>query len=515
MSALLSRLARAPSGFTCAGLSPVAGAGVRARYRGPRGGFVDLVGAPGPGRIAFERCHVRYAITSPELVIPHRDAVKTLVAALGEALDAWLDVRALDGWLDGVEADRAPVSHASVTDRLRGWLDPGDEGPGGVRFVGVDTDPRATSIMLRTPDGAALGAVVRADLEPRVELVGARDPALVAWLQFALRARGPWHPAPAVAARPQSWFVRGDSWQPDGELMLVLNGPCRQACAFCSIPARLRHAEVDDATAGEAVAAVARAAAHGATRLRLTGIDPLWWPGLMDLVGAARSRGMRRLDIHSPSARFADRAFLDRFLAVAPPGVHVNVPLYGVAPDVHDAIVHRPGAHAEVVQAIDQLVARIGADAVSVTTVVLRENLAQIGALFAWTGARRLSLMCQLPFPDSESPDDLFHRVALPQSEVASALLAGDPPLEPAQLLRISGLLPCVVAEAARRHSPAAARAMLSVVSGPAVAPLPNGFRTPEVACPHASGCALADRCGGRVLGAYLQKFGDRELQPA
>jgi hypothetical protein len=516
LASLVRVTERAPA-FTCIDLAPTPSGGVRARFRA-RAGVVEARAEPGSGAagasIAFERCTVRYCVTSPAALAPHRDAIAMIVAAVGEALDAWLEARALGNPMGSVDET---VSPASIAARVERWLRPGVPGPNGLRFVAVRGDDAGTWIELEGNDAARLRLRVvprRARDVPTLEIIGTDDAAVAAWIRFALSATCPSHAAVPPPAVERSWFVRDSASGDAPEVSVVLNGPCHQACVFCSIPAKLRKSAPRDTATDDAIESVVRAAARGARRLMLTGIDPLEWPAVIELVGAARRSGVQHLRIHSPSTRLADATFFDALIAAAPHDIQLHVPVYGVTAATHDAVVQLPGAHAKVKRALAHATVRLGADAISITTVVLRENVDEIGAIFAWAAERRFKIMCQLPFPDRESPEDLFHSVSMPQSAIASALLGNEPAISPDHLLRIPGLLPCVVLNAARHHSAGALEAVRRTLADASLGRLANGFRTPDVPCPRAATCAIAERTCGRVLRAYLDKFGPDELEP-
>lgn len=286
------------------------------------------------------------------------------------------------------------------------------------------------------------------------------------------------------------------------ELKLQLDAACGQACEFCSIPRdRLAPAPLD-----ELRAALSSAAAQGSRALRLTGIDPLAYEGLLPLLAEARARGFESVELHGPTTRL-DRARLAAILDVAPPSLRFHVPLYGADAARHDAVVGRPGAFAAVVAALDALAA--AAVPATVHTVLTPHVLAGLPALLAFVAARALPFAAEVPFPDRESEDDAWHRVAQPYRTIADAVV---PHLPLEASMRIAGLPPCVI-HASLEARDAAAAAELVERRGTFSRP-PDGIRTPRVPCRHAAECALRDACGGEVLRAHVEAFGDGDLVP-
>jgi len=407
----------------------------------------------------------------------------TYAAALDRALRS-AAVLAEDGQfalLEGAVRDGDGFAYERVLSHDNLGLDPG------ARASAAFGQFRASVVQLLTRGDR----IVRADDALRVERGGVRvgeipRPRGAPWLlDFTGGARAP---------------RRLPVFEEVGELKLQIDSPCGQACEFCSIPL----ARVPKPDAPALLRALEEGAARGQRALRLTGVDPLAFPSIVPLLAAARERGFSAVELHGPTTRL-DAALLDEILAVAPPRLRFHVPLYGAEAAIHDAVVGRTGAFALVIGALDALAAR--AVPVTLHTVLTPRVLAALPAIVALAQQRALPFAADLPFPDTESEDDAFHRVALPQRTIADALVGSG--LDVRALAGVAGLAPCVLHAALRAVDPVRAAALVELRRGPAPA---TGVRTPTVKCRHADRCGWLGLCSGQLLRSYVGVFGDEEL---
>lgn len=301
-----------------------------------------------------------------------------------------------------------------------------------------------------------------------------------------------------------------DVAHPQGhEVRLLLNGPCEQRCAFCSIPDTFVPDAGDaDALAGHR-ALLERRFAGGARVLRLTGVDPLASSFVVELLQHATSLGYEEITINSPCTRLGDRAFAEAVARAMPARRSVMIPVYGASAAAHDAIVGRVGAFDRVMAAIDNAVALLGAENVQLSTVLVPDVLDGFAGIASLAAARGLTLNVYLPFPDADSPFDRFERVTLPMSEVATSLIRNGASAR--QVLSVVGMKPCVGLSALEAVGLGeAARQWLSDQRGV----LHDGSRTAHQPCPHREQCTLAPPCSGTLLSAYVRRHGAQELMP-
>ncbi len=290
------------------------------------------------------------------------------------------------------------------------------------------------------------------------------------------------------------------------ELKLNVNGPCGQRCEFCSIATdRIRPDSLEPLQ--ERVRGAAKEGVHA---LRITGIDPLAFAGILALLETARDVGFTHLELHGPSVRLSDETFVRALLTAAPPYRRYHVPLYGADAASHDAVVGVTGAFDRVLAALDVLARLEAPRAVTVHTVCTLRVLPSLPAIVALTRARNIGFAADLPFPERETPDDPYRRVTPTQHEVADAMIATG--LDVEQLMRVSGLWPCALHTRLTHASEAKAARMRMLV--PSAHPASIGARTPLVRCPQAGTCRFVPACSGEILRAYVTLHGDGELAP-
>lgn len=388
---------------------------------------------------------------------------------------------------------------------VAGWLGvaPGERLLGRFEITAIHAEPAGVRIDLTGPDGGRSLRLTQPPLRDtlQVEIEGEPSPAgalltLRTTLQVHAR-RSPIRLSPSPAA-------------PAGEreLKLQINAPCHQACEFCSIP----RDRVPQVQLGDLLNTMTLARGRGARALRLTGIDPLAFGGILEVVRGATRLGFTDIEVHSPSTRLSDEAFCRQIVEAMPPNRRFHVPLFGGDAAGHDAVSGAPGAFVRVMAALDHLARLAGRENVSVHTVLTRNVLPSLRAIVELAAARGLKLVLDLPFPDTEAPSDRFHAVAATQTEVVAALLST--PLGVKDLARVSGLAPCVLHAGLARVSPARAGELRGLAAGGAMRPPPTGIRTPMIACTHRDHCGWIPACSGEVLRSYVALHGDGELVP-
>lgn len=306
---------------------------------------------------------------------------------------------------------------------------------------------------------------------------------------------------------------------------LNLSSACDHACAFCSIQLSVppwRASETDERF-GEQLRVLVAARRDGAVRLRVSGYDPLAFPRLLDLLEAARGLGFTALELHAPARRFADEAFARQVLARAPRELHINLPVLASEPALHDQIVGRPGAFAELERALHVLGRRAqrGVTFLIATTVIVEHNVTELARVAAWSEARFDAHRAQLPFPNRDAATDPYLAVTPRLDRVAEVAIP-----EATVALRVTGLPPCVrfrrarvvgapevvwrrrdaggVHLALRDADPRERRAAsLRVVPADRV-----------VVCPHRAACALSNPASCAVPTRYAERYGLGELAP-
>ncbi len=515
--------------------------------------------APAPVFRRLQHCALRYNARIAKLTDQRRAEVSALLLAIGASMD---DRLARGGTIAEVlGADRTPRRVVFGREMLRAFLAPElvDGAPVAGGFVLHDVYP-SSQRRLDTNDELELVIELRRDLRRAlfsvgrasdrsalvrtknfsvVEIVGARADAdgiaaLRALLSFVFQLRD--HDGlevvfPAVLAdlglralpeKPPEQAVAGS-------LNLALDADCGQQCAFCSVKDANPAYDGGDAVLARAFADLAESRSRGIRHLRLNGYDPLAYSRVLDVLGEARRLDYQKVDVFSPSTVLSERSFCAEVVEQLPHDRTFHVPLYSVHAESHDRFVGRPGAHALVQRALENLVELAGPSAIHILTVATAQNLDDLAPLQAWARARGFSFSAHTPYPMNEGRDDRFFAVAAKQTELAEravdlrlALGEGrrDPPLH--------GIAPCVMfrAFAARGVAPwswldAGERAQLpgaeyereDIVHGGGERAT-GAFRVSTVACPNAPRCSLRAACGGSILRAYVERHGADEFQP-
>ena len=330
-------------------------------------------------------------------------------------------------------------------------------------------------------------------------------------------------------------------------LNLAISSECHQQCGFCSVKELEPARDGGDAVLARLCADLLSNREAGVLAYRLNGYDPLTYSRVLEVVRYATRIGYRHADIFSPSTTLAERAFCKTLLDALPAERCFHVPLYAVTPEVHDRSVGRPGAHALVMRALDNLCELAGPASVRILSVAMRENLAELALVAEYAATRGLSFSCHLPYPSHESRTDRFFTAMPRQTEVAEQLARSHGRGAAVQLdprseygpdgraprgdvqLRVEGVAPCVVFRRMRTGAIAVGD-WLHAPNEPPVLPGTeyrgaqfrhrglevehSAYHAPTVPCPHAARCALATACAQELHRSYVELYGATEFQP-
>ncbi len=192
---------------------------------------------------------------------------------------------------------------------------------------------------------------------------------------------------------------------------------CNNHCVFCAQGHKRRDVGF---IAAEELRERMKAAFVPGRGLVLTGGEPTIRRDLVRLVSAARDIGYHPIQIQTNGRMLAYADLVDRLLRA---GVTEFSPaLHGPNAEVHDALTDAPGAFAQTVAGIENVV-RAGAVLVT-NTVVVRDNLpylAETVELLGALGVRRAQLALVHPVGTA---GERFDEVAPPMAEAAEAIAA-------------------------------------------------------------------------------------------
>lgn len=306
--------------------------------------------------------------------------------------------------------------------------------------------------------------------------------------------------------------------------VLDLESDCHQRCSFCSTRAKWSPVgRFTDETWVKIDAGLRGARSDGYDVLRLSGLDPLTHPYVIDAIRRAAELGYETLHIYSPSTRYAEPGFLSAVLeASADMKTFFHVPLYGANGAAHDAVTGSPGSFDRVVKGLELLVEHGQESRLVLLSVLTRRSLAHWPDLVRLMRRWAAPVQVFLPFPATRSHDDAFFEVATTHEEALSALASAPDGME-----GLAEILPCV------RYRYERATGTPTLTQGPFhpvtawlgtlfehadYRRLEDGagprFTIPTVACPHAEDCGLATYCPQGVYASYAARFGLSELRP-
>jgi molybdenum cofactor biosynthesis enzyme MoaA len=356
---------------------------------------------------------------------------------------------------------------------------------------------------------------------------------LLVWLTVRQRPGLAWTaperlvPARAAPIDPGKSGPRGASsplLAPRGVYGLSLDSDCGQACAFCVVKAHLPPRDEGDADLARWRRELESARRLGHDGVRLGGTDPIAHSRILDLVELVRALGFPRLVVTGPARRFADAAFRRAFFERAPAARTVVVPLYGVTPEVHDAVTGAPGSHAEVMAALEGLSTDLPMSQIALITVACRQNLAELPRVLAYAHARGLSLTGHGVYPLYADDPSGYARAAAREEDVARALAEGlareAPEVSRAWEPRLSIFVPhpCVLARLGLAVPPPpprwASRPRLAGTTATTTAAAAGSLGVRTRPCPHVERCGLSPSCPGEHYAQYEETFGLGELEP-
>ncbi len=310
------------------------------------------------------------------------------------------------------------------------------------------------------------------------------------------------------------------------ELNLAIDADCGQACVFCSI--REIHPAHDggDKALARIQADLQSNRDRGVRAVRVNGYDPLAYSRILEALSFARDIGYRRAEVYSPFTRLADRSFCEAVVAALPADRRFHVPLYGASAEVHDQVVGRPGAFAQVTQAMANLAELAGPASVRVLCVATKQNFAHLATLVSFLREREMFCQIHLPFPSFESRGDRYFQATPRQTDVAAVMAeARAERIE----FEVQGVAPCIVFRAMRTRGVSVSRWLDADKPPPRVPGTEYrseqfrhraeqaghaAFHAAVVPCPHRDSCVLRTACPAEMQRSYVELYGALEFAP-
>ncbi len=154
---------------------------------------------------------------------------------------------------------------------------------------------------------------------------------------------------------------------------LRLTLECDNRCVFCA----QRGLDSGEALAYPEIEERLRSLRERGDSLTLTGGEPALAPRLLEIVGAARALGFRRIGLQSNGRALADSSFVGELAAAGLTDAHLSI--HGPRAEVHDYHTSAEGSFQAIVDATRAL-ARHGLTAVA-TTVLTRSNYRVLAAM--------------------------------------------------------------------------------------------------------------------------------------
>ena len=317
---------------------------------------------------------------------------------------------------------------------------------------------------------------------------------------------------------------------PPSSLNLAIDTECGQRCCFCSVKAYVRPLD-EGAVALERIRVQLRMArAQGVREVRLNGIDPLTFSRVLEVLDTIRELGFPKLSVYSPCRRLADPVFRAEFLQRMPTEFIISVPLYGVTAAAHEAVTNTPGSFAEVMAALEGLLAETAPGHVVLSTVVVKQNYLEFPDVVAFARVRGLGVHPHLPYPMRQTTRDPYADSALRERDLVDhfvARLATVPAADRAWSLGVLGSAvphPCLLWRAEQKHrlpvfgartiderQPLAGteyRSRKILHDSQGSLSQENAFAVATAPCPHVERCALAPVCPGEHYSVYQSLHG-------
>lgn len=518
--------------------------------------------APGPVFRKLEHCAVRYRGAISVRTEERKEEVSRLVLAVAVSIDRLLSLhpgktiaealgrkRETGKWVFGRESLRALLSPEIVegVPTAEGFL-LSDVYPSSylqkahesvldlVLDFRRDSDGRRLLLVVGRRDDSKPAFVTTTHFSVKHLSLGAVDPpgadAVRALVGFLLQLRD--HEnldvvfpdvladvAPALL--PEAQIVED---RPDEVLNLAIDAECGQSCAFCSIKETAPADDGGDRALARFLADLVSNRQRGVRKVRINGYDPLGFSGILEVLRRTKELGYTEAHVFSPCTRLAEADFCQAVLEALPEEKRFYVPVYSIRADVHDRIVGRPGAHALVMRALENLLSRLAPENIWVLHVVTRQGLDEINELARFANVKNLEFHPHMPYPSFESKADRYFTSAPRMTEVVEALV---PTFVRGQHLQVQGVVPCVVFQR-MRHEKVPLRVWLDTPQQKP--PLPGteyrderfrhragetehaAFHASAIPCPHEKKCVLASACPGEVLRSYAELYGLDELRP-
>ncbi len=297
---------------------------------------------------------------------------------------------------------------------------------------------------------------------------------------------------------------------PAPKALLKVGYACNNRCLFCH-----SHRERDTAPASTAALAerIGEARRRGLRMIVYSGGEPTIRPDIAQLIELPRALGLD-LGFVSNGRRFSQRPFVD---ACHRRGLrYAYVSLHGACAETHNTLVGA-AAYDQVLAGIAH-VAALGNVALTVNTVVCRENLGQLEAivrLLAGIGNLRIKFSV---LEGKGAAMDAFRTLSVPLGVVAQriyeALAFGEQLVAGRSDVQFGhdGLPPCLAAAHSRYHDDLRANGILfmSEAFEDRLYPVDERNKAQGIAC---ATCALCETCAG-IFAAYVRLGLDDALEP-
>ncbi len=168
--------------------------------------------------------------------------------------------------------------------------------------------------------------------------------------------------------------------RPTRVALISLTTFCNARCPFCCVLDILNRPELNPSDE-QIRAKMAEARAEGCTTLGLTGGEPTVHPRFAELCRYGKELGYESITINSNGIRFKSRAWVEEALAAGLS--HIDFSIHGDSPELHDAMMARPGAYESFLKGmvhLRELAPRYGV-VLGATTVVTAKNAARLPSI--------------------------------------------------------------------------------------------------------------------------------------
>jgi molybdenum cofactor biosynthesis enzyme MoaA len=286
-------------------------------------------------------------------------------------------------------------------------------------------------------------------------------------------------------------------------LDLILTYDCNLACDYCTCANGLRGRMLP---ADAVLAALRRGRADGFDAVSFTGGEPTVRRDLVGLVRSARALGYRELKLQTNGLLLAQRSNVERLLASGVNLVHLSVHTHLAEP--YDRMVRRPGSHALMVAALDQLVASgVAMRADLIITAGTQHLLEGTVRWLSERGVRRIDFWFVSLTDGNRHNLASLPRMTEAVPHLAAALAAARELGVEARSLHFPRCL--LGADAGHAWDPGTMR--VRVVTPDSTFDLADSRLAGQVHVPACEGCPHRDLCPG-VRPDYLARFGDGEI---